>query len=340
MKRKMKKNIIHSLAVLLMTAAVVSCSKEVTPEPDGAIRLDPKVGEGYNDTKASIFSDAELPETETFYVDAFLSDQSTVKPYFSSAAAHLYIYNDQDQIDEWRFCDLSSDSPAWKNYYFPLEGTVDFFAYVPQGYVIVSKTTNPPTFSAELPDLSDQTDEVKEFMYAYTPAMSKESPTVPLAFEHPFAAVRFEVGQAHRNLTIRTMGFKNINHKGSCALEYDEESDRYLPKWSNTTTGDMTITVNKIIPGDINFGGPVGETYIVMPQNLDAVKFVINYSWNNNDDDNSNDEYNIEVGLGGSWTAGKIYTYSLDLGNSAEEILFNVDVEQWVHTYDYTFELK
>lgn len=340
MKRKMKKNIIHSLAVLLMTAAAVSCSKEVTPEPDGAIRLDPKVGEGYNDTKASIFSDAELPETETFHVDAFLSDPSgAVKPYFSSYAAHLYIYNDQDQIDEWRFCDLPSGSPAWKNYYFPLEGTVDFFAYVPQNYVTVSKTTNPPTFSAELPHLSAQTDKVKEFMYAYTPAMSKESPTVPLAFEHPFAAIRFVVGQSHRNLTIISMGFKNIVSSGTCTL--NEDNGRYLPSWTpETPETQMLVDINKIIPGDINFGGPVGETYIVMPQNLDAVKFVINYSWNNNDDNNSNDEYNIEVALGGSWTAGKIYTYSLDLGNSAEEILFNVNVEQWVHTYDYTFELK
>lgn len=339
MKRKMKKNILHSLAVLLMTAAAVSCSKEVTPEPDGAIRLDPKVGEGYNDTKTSIFSDAELPETETFHVDAFLSDPSgAVKPYFSSYAAHLYIYNDQDQIDEWRFCDLPSGSPAWKNYYFPLEGTVDFFAYVPQGYVTVSKTTNPPTFSAELPLLSAQTDEVKEFMYAYTPAMSKESPTVPLAFEHPFAAIRFVVGQSHRDLTIQSMGFKNIVSSGTCTL--NNENGRYLPSWALGDKTDMSVDIKKIIPGDINFGGPVGETYIVMPQNLDAVKFVINYSWNNNNNNDSDDEYNIEVGLGGSWTAGKIYTYSLDLGNSAEEILFNVEVEKWVHTYDYTFELK
>lgn len=339
MKRKMKKNIIHSLAVLLMTAAAVSCSKEVTPEPDGAIRLDPKVGEGYNDTKASIFSDAELPETETFHVDAFLSDQSTVKPYFSSAAAHLYIYNDQDQIDEWRFCDLSSGKPAWKNYYFPLEGTVDFFAYVPQGYVTVSKTTNPPTFSAALPHLRAQTDVVKEFMYAYTPAMSKESPTVPLSFEHPFAAIRFVVGQSHRDLKIQSMGFSGIVHSGTCILKKD--NGRYLPSWNlDTPEPEMLVDINKIIPGDINFGGPVGETYIVMPQELAGVKFVINYKWNNNDNNNLNDEYNIEVALEGSWTAGKIYTYSLDLGNSAEEILFNVNVEQWVHTYDYTFELK
>lgn len=322
-----------------MTAAAVSCSKEVIPEPDGAICLDPKVGEGYNDTKASIFSDAELPETETFYVDAFLSDPSdAVKPYFSSYAAHLYIYNDQDQIDEWRFCDLSSGKPAWKNYYFPLESTVDFFAYVPQGYVTVSKTTNPPTFSAELPLLSAQTDVVKEFMYAYTPAMSKESPTVPLAFEHPFTAIRFVVGQSHRDLTISSMGFRNIVRSGTCTL--NNENGRYLPSWKLGGTTDMLVDINKIIPGDINFGGPVGETYIVMPQALDGVKFVINYKWNNNDNNNLNDEYNIEVGLEGSWTAGKIYTYSLDLGNSAEEILFNVDVEQWVHTYDYTFELK
>ena len=322
-----------------MTAAAVSCSKEVTPEPDGAIRLDPKIGEGYNDTKASIFSDAELPKTETFHVDAFLSDPSgAVKPYFSSDAEHLYIYNDQDQIDEWRFCDLSSGSPVWKNYYFPLESTVDFFAYVSQDYVTVSKTTNPPTFSAELPLLGAQTDEVKEFMYAYTPAMSKESPTVPLAFEHPFAAIRFVVGQSHRDLTISSMGFRNIFRSGTCTL--NNENGRYFPSWALGDKTDMLVDINKIIPGDINFGGPVGETYIVMPQDLDAVKFVINYKWNNNDNNNLNDEYNIEVGLEGSWTAGKIYTYSLDLGNSAEEILFNVDVEQWVHTYDYTFELK
>ena len=322
-----------------MIGTASSCSKAV-PETGGGIRLEPKVGEAYADTRTSIYSDSEFPKNDYFHVDAFLSDDDgAVKPFFNSDVSWLEIVNDQETIKEWRFYDRSTKD--WKNYYFPIEGTVDFFASVPQDYVTVDTRTNPPTFTAVMPQFDDQTDGVKEFMYAYTPAVSKETTEVPLMFEHPFAAIKFVVGQAHRDLTIRTMVFMNMYHTGTCSIAM--ENDRYIPEWKLTDRADRSITVNKIIPGDINFGGPVGNTYIVLPQSLKNMTFQITYHWYDNDNDASDDEHQVEmsmINLHEEWEAGRIYTYSLDLGNSAEEILFNVDVEPWNHTYDYTFELK
>lgn len=335
----MKRNIIHSLVLLLIAGLAASCSKEV-PEHGGGIRLEPKIGEGYTDTKTSIYSDSEFPKEDYFHVNAFLSDAGgAAKPFFDSDVSWLEVVNDQETIKEWRFFDPSDGN--YKNYYFPIEGTVDFFAYVPQEYVKVDETTNPPTFSVEMPEFDSQTDDIKEFMYAYTPEKSKEEPQVPLEFEHPFAAIRFEVGQAHRDLTIRKMGFKGIYHTGKCTVR--EKDDRYIPEWILESSGDKTIYVDKIIPGDINFGGPIGYTYIVLPQTLEEMTFVIEYHWFDNDNDTSDDEHEVEMQMSRlhtEWEAGRIYTYSLDLGNSAEEILFNVDVEPWNHTYDYTFEIK
>lgn len=338
--RSFSKHIVP-LFTLLLLGLCISCSERNRPDKDGAICVKPSLAGDYKDTKAYIFEGTALPsanDDEDFFftVDAYLGED----PFFTSNVKHLYIYNDQDKVDEWRF----HDGTGWKDYYYPQKGTpIDMFGYIPREYVKVSQA-NPPSFTVEMPN-DGQTD-LKEFMYAYAPGQSADNADpVELVFQHPFTAIRFVVKQSHRNLKINSIGFQNLKCTGTCSV-----SENKTATWTLDNPQTMTIPINKIIPNDINFGGPIGDTYLVIPQEFttgeNGLKLYIDYNWDNNDGDNQNNHYTPSILLseihagGGSWKAGYIYTYAMNLGDSAEEIRFDVTVVPWDLTYKYEYELE
>lgn len=334
--RRLSRHIIHLFALLLL-GLCISCSERHRPDRDGAICVKPSLAGDYKDTKAYIFEGTALPSYNDdkdffFTVDAYL-DQAL---FFTSNVKHLYIYNDQDQVDEWRF----HDGTEWKDYYYPLKGYyIDMFGYIPRGYVKVSQA-NPPSFTVNMP--YDGQTNLEEFMYAYAPEQSADNAgPVELVFQHPFTAIRFVVKQSHRNLRINSIGFQNLKCTGTCIISEDMTAT-----WNLKNPQTMTIPINKTIPNDINFGGPIGDTYLVIPQEFtDGLALYIDYDWNNNDGNDENDHYApsillSEIHTAGSWQAGYIYTYAMNLGNSAEEIRFDVTVEQWDLTYEYEYELE
>lgn len=337
--RRLSRHIIPLFALLLL-GLCISCSERHRPDRDGAICVKPSLVGDYKDTKAYIFEGTALPSYNDdkdffFTVDAYLGEDL----FFTSNVKHLYIYNDQDQVDEWRF----HDGTDWKDYYYPQRGTsIDMFGYIPRNYVSVSQA-NPPSFTVVNMPNDGQTD-LKEFMYAYAPGQSADNPDpVELVFQHPFTAIRFVVKQSHRNLKINSIGFQNLKCTGTCSISEDKTAT-----WTLDNPQTMTIPIGKTIPNDINFGGPIGDTYLVIPQEFtDGLALYIDYNWNNNDGNNQNDQYDPSIllseihGVGSeSWQAGYIYTYAMNLGDSAEEIHFDVTVEPWVPTHNYEFELE
>ena len=301
--------------------------------------MKPSLAGDYKDTKAYIFEGDALPSYNDdkdffFKVDAYLGQAL----FFTSNVKHLYKYNNEDQVDEWRF----HDGTDWKDYYYPQKGTsIDMFGYIPRGYVTVTQAY-PPSFTVNMP--YDGQTNLEEFMYAYAPRQSADNAgPVNLVFEHPFTAIRFVVKQSHRNLKINSIGFQNLKCTGTCSISEEDKT----ATWTLDNPQTMTIPIGKTIPNDINFGGPIGDTYLVIPQEFtDGLALYIDYIWDNNDGNDQNDHYDPSILLseihtaGGSWKAGYIYTYAMNLGNSAEEIRFDVTVEPWVPTHNYEFELE
>ena len=327
------------------------CSGKIVPEEnDGVIELAPVVDKDDVLTRASLFQNDDDLKSVSIHAYAYLAGTQTA--YFDSYA-HFSTADIDFTKHRWLFYSLNQDgSYDYLDYYWPVVDHLDFFACAPvdNGYVTVHHETNPPGFTAEMP-LSNTGDEpnlekMSEFMYAYVADKEKSSGTVPLVFRHPFAAVTFKVSQSHRDLIVNTITIDNVSCKGTCKIDRSSPDD---PSWTHEgTKGTMSLTIGKNIPGDVNFGGDLCPPYPVMPQvNVTDQKTVtIEFSWNGEADANWHpvpdkvNTYTVSGPISNDWEAGKIYTYSLNLGNSREEILFEVNVTDWEFVYDHVFDIE
>lgn len=349
------------LAALLM----LGCNEELTPEDSCQICFETSVQDHTSISRATIFenqndilndaADGKGGGNLTMY--AYISNEEAVR--FKSRA---WYFNSKG----WRFYDAASNK--FYNHYWPNQ-SMDFFAYMPwdgsgKQKMITVGTHTPSTdqnpgglnITCNIPQPENLEDtKGQETIIAYTPNMHKQ--TVNLYFVHPFAAVSFELKQAHRNLTINWIRFNNVYLKGTTTLN-DATNNSTQISWTGTDEPDdpvdhktFTIPVGKTIPTDINFGAKIGGPYLVMPQSLSEATITIRYEWNNektsddvitgdedynsldpDDEKNKNNIYQITRPLSGNWLAGNKYTYVLNLGDNEAEILFKVLVEPWLVT--------
>ena len=341
------KRLLYFFAAVAMVLSG-GCSKEVGPgESNGAIALAPVMGGGNTSTRALLYKTEPELRGDLIHAYAYLS--GTTISYFSSDVKFAAEAMTEAER-QWLFYNNGS----YTNYYWPIQGSLDFFAAVPSncGYVTVNPNTNPPTFTANMPLSNDSgtvnQENMKEFMYAYTPDREKSQGVVPLAFNHPFAAIVFKVSQSHRDLTVNSITINDIAYSGTCTLDEDNPDSQV---WSGTSKGDLALAVGKIIPGQVNFGGELCGPYLVLPQvnsGEDANKKVIEieFHWKGTPDsgwdsvEGKSDTYKITGRIANDWEASKVYTYTLDLGNSREEILFKVTVNEWDYIYEHEFEIE
>ena len=301
---------------------------------------------------ALLYQDENSMRADYFHTHAYLS--GTENTYFASDVK--YSTQDTDASKHrWLFCTRAADpkDDLYESYYWPLTNSLDFFSYAPvdNGYVNPDYSTNPPKFTATMPltntDATVHQDAMKEFMFAYNPNKDKASGPVQVAFQHPFAAIKFKVYQSHRDLTVKTITVSDIAYKGTCSLT----GDAYVPSWGSLSSGNMVLSINKKIPGEVNFGGELGGPYLVLPQDNSTAEankktVQVKFHWVGNKDanwtevDGEDATYTITGKISNDWQAGKVYTYTVDLGNSREEILFKVKVEDWDFVYNHTFDIE
>ena len=334
------------LAALLM----LGCNEELTPEDSCQICFETSVQDHTSISRATIFENQNDILNDA--ADGKGGGNLTMHAYVSNTGTERFKSRAWYFNGVWRFYDGTSNK--FYNHYWP-NYSMDFFAYMPweeserlknikvRNHVAGKGLTINCTMQGTTEDNNNETDDLldplgQETIIAYTPNKHKE--TVNLHFVHPFAAVSFELKQAHRNLTINWIRFNNVYLTGTTTLNATTESNTQIT-WSPTgSTSSFTIPVNKKIPDDINFGAKIGGPYLVMPQNLTSATITINYHWDNqknaddpvtgDEDTNTNNEiYQIKRELTGNWLAGNKYNYVLNLGDNQEEILFKVEVEPW-----------
>lgn len=240
------------------------------------------------------------------------------------------------------------------NTYWPKANNLDFLAYMPHKERLAQSTFEPepyqPTigasFSCTLPLVYNGTtppagvvtqDNVQEFVYAYTCNKGYDDQVaaggaIPLQFVHPTAAIYLKLAQSYR-MTLSSISLENIYNQGtySCTNDTGDPAFEY-GTWSHhgdKTGNDLVLNFNKKVPEDINYNTVFAGPILVLPQALDNVILDIKAQRTDGTTYNKALNFNTVDAAYRKWECGKKYTYTLQLDDNNEEILFKIEVEPW-----------
>lgn len=362
----------YILSACFILACTISCTKENPDSPQNsgdAIRFVTSTQE--TTTKAEIIDGQEdfinkgkgENEDGGFSLDAWFveSSQSTNAIKYISDA---WVWYFEDAIKEnlganrvWRFRKKTDDKQL-TDYYWPNNGALNFFAYMPMtdellsnGVTIENYTVGTgPVFTVTLPLANeDKTnaatnapitqDNICEFIYAYTPdATSTEKRAdagdgtygVDLKFVHPYSAIYVKLENSHR-MTIHTIKFTDIFYKGTYTHYVTGNSTiPSISNWSLTERGDLLLHIGKAVPDDINYGVTFNGPNLVLPQQISGnAKIEVNFTTPGTTQTTETRSAVLKNSAVSEWKPGYAYTYSLNMGDNQEEVLFNVLVDKW-----------
>jgi hypothetical protein len=180
-------------------------------------------------------------------------------------------------------------------------------------------------------------DNVQEFLYAYTKNKGYDDQVaaggaVHLQFVHPTAAIYLKLAQSYR-MILESISFENIYNQGTYSSTDDTSDGAFdYGTWSyqgNKTGNDLVLNFNKKVPEDINYNSVFVGPILVLPQALDNVILDIKAQRTDGSTYNKALNFNTIDAAYRKWEPGKKYTYTLQLDDNNEEILFKIEVEAW-----------
>lgn len=362
----------YFLLTFLVGVCTLSCTKDSHTEEKqngSAIRFVTATQD--KTTKAELIDNSNfvdkgkgVNEDGGFTLDAWHveSEQSTEAIKYINNA---WIWYFEDAIKEnlganriWRFREKTGNKQLIE-YYWPQDGALNFFAYMPMVENLSSSgvsnisysVAEGPKFTASLPLVHNSEsgagtsqantltqNNMSEFIYAYTEGatpVNKQADAgdgtygVDLKFVHPYSAILLKLKRGFR-MKLHSISFNNIFYSGT--YTHNVTGNTTIPSignWKLTEKGNLVLNIEQSIPDDINYGVTFNGPNLVLPQIIgDEAKIEIKYTRAQN----SNLETHV-VALKNEdvqqWEPGKAYTYVFDLGDNAEEVLFKVIVEPW-----------
>ena len=220
-----------------------------------------------------------------------------------------------------------TDKWVWSDgkHYWPAEGALDFFAYMPSnvanspyspGYNLVNDTPSPTVTCTSLPLSHYLQKDLKEFIYAWTKNQSKADPGaagVTLNFLHPFARVKivWSGGSAPAGVTIHSINFNKIYVSGRYVAVNNE--------WEYYGSNDHNL---EFLDQE---GLQVNEYLLVMPQNWGG-SISVNATWTDWGEDV---EHHLTTSVPTNWQPGYSYTYTLTITKTDLKVDLTKFTEQW-----------
>lgn len=354
----MKDKLIYFVIVLMCLTA---CSEEWEYSDDRPIVVEVANMQSIH-TRAHLWnSEADVIANGEFALSAYFNTADNT-PYFTDAWTYYFIPDKGEA--RWRFRDVVNQDNLI-NFYWPNEGNLNFLAYMPRKMDkcacssvtdIKYDNTNGVQFKATMPtEINDRTKEDRiaengkqEFVYASRLNQSRNGGSIMLRFVHPFSTIKFRLHQSHRDLVIHSIKLKGVNCTGSFSKAdtdtyeyYDEGTNMdqdYLTyqNWTTDTPAEILINLEKKVPEDIDYKSLIGGPYLTIPQALDNIQLMVSYTWNG--ESKESQWYYIKTDRIQAWLPGHVYTYTLDLGDNKEEILFSVTAEKWQKGEDAGYE--
>lgn len=185
---------------------------------------------------------------------------------------------------------------------------LDFYALAPytcsnatRGDVTLTadkKATFTYEVASEVPATSQD-----DVMFGWYSGTGTEEGLAPLTFYHTLSAIRIVTNDTWR-MVINSVRFVNVYSQGTCNINCTGSSP--IVSWSSAGS---PVTYSQTISKEVSKDEDVTsdqQTFMVVPQTLaSGAKLVVNITEGGVTKD-------YEVTLSGSWTPGKLYTYSIN----------------------------
>lgn len=239
-------------------------------------------------------------------------------------------------------------SETWKtyeNHYWPLNASLDFYAYAPREInPSVSKKESSElsdiTFSYTVPKDPDGPNDAtkqKDLIFAITREHGKTigpvAGAVPLMFKHALSSIVFQTGDSFKG-KIKSISLTNLYDAGICAYDGNSFTWSYGDNTRNETF-IQNFDVPTFVDGKENhevtfYNDNRGEkTFMLLPQQLgDNSMIQVEFELDNV----AKDVFVLKAPLktntpNGIWQSGKTYCYRLNI--SLYEITITAHVTDW-----------
>ena len=339
----MKRDIGYILLLLLTTAAMLtSCgsgSDGFDDEPQNVadnaspqeIRFNANVWRMMDGSRASFYTTGTL-SSGSFTAAAYTANSTT--EYITPTTVNWV-------TDKWVFDD--------GKHYWPAEGTLDFFAYMPTtlpSYITnMSDVASRVTYAAQNPQFKcknlpmtynsaspteNQGSGLQEFVLAMATGQSKAgqgASGVTMNFSHPFTRIKMELSASQATaITINTITFKSLKNNGSCSFAYNESTSEWKSTW--TPSGEHTdfkATLNQdfTVTGSVQ---TIGVPYIMIPQNWTG-NIEVEATWI---DWGISIKHTLKTKVDAvDWAPGTSYTYTFTITETDLIVSSSKYTEQW-----------
>ena len=310
----MKKTLLYSATVLLLAAVACNKTDNVPAEGDGLIRFAPVA----ENTRALIYQDNLT--SETFQVYDFKDDAKYIEDKIK------YVN------DSWKY--VSEEDYLWKAGSHQLFGYSEAFGALPDSKQITftKVLTTKPADQVDM--LYSQIVNTTADAWKHTAGNTKETP-VKLNLKHLFSAVRIAVTNGKtEQIRLNSVTIPTIPNSATATIDYRGSEVAVIIRPAPTAGTTPFVSAAAAANVDISPNGALdllaqvpatgNPTYfMVWPQTIPDMAITVKYTQNGNIYEATATIPSIQ------WVAGKLYTYTLNIGN-ADDILLNFTVKDWI----------
>lgn len=306
--------------MLLATGFVFSaCSNDdTTPTPNNApdseIHFTPEVWKMLEGTRATFYDTGTPLTSGSFTCYAFNANSTTA--YINQTTVNY-------TAGQWTFED--------GKHYWPAEGNLDFFAYMPAiapTYITAGPSytaaRNPQFTCGSLPMTNAGQNDLQEFVYALVTDQNKAgqgSTGVTLTFQHPFSRIDMKLSSAQaKPVTINTITFKTLKNNGT--YTHNGSPNKWVLT-GNATDFKVTLDQDFAVTGNEQ---TIGTSYLMIPQNWTG-NIEVEATW---DDWGVSLKHTISTKIDAvDWAPGTCYTYTFTITETDLIVNSAKYTEQW-----------
>jgi len=283
----MLRGIIHNISILAGCAVVLSCSTDTIEMP-------------YSEYHLLLNTNVESMDSSETKAD-LLNSGSTIP------GNKLKLYG-WDGNSYWiKGVEATYSSGQWAlpgSYSMSSSGSYNYLAYAnlpASGASISTPTTKDGSITYTVSDITAAQNDVLLGKYSVS---SPTSGDVDIAFSHPYASVKFKLGNLSGVTTVTAVSLDGVYSSGKTTYSQTSDADgNSVTKYTWTNLGNANATISS--SGLSKKEGDVVASFVVIPQDLSSKNAVLTVTYDSG-------STMTKLLSSGKWDAGYTTTYTLD----------------------------